>query len=94
VAILHVYGNTTPIVGIAANFVLRENVSLAVNIILSESVTELTQLLGKCKDNNLNSDIGSSECISIACKNWTILQSRWTLVLHETKHICRLTLSY
>jgi hypothetical protein len=49
-ALLHGYGKTPPLVGIAATLVVRGNVSLTINIILSESVTELTQLLGNSKD--------------------------------------------
>jgi hypothetical protein len=50
-------------VGNATTLVERGNVSLTINIVLSERVASLVQLLGNSEDIKTNSDIGGSQCI-------------------------------
>jgi len=46
-ALLHAYGKPPPLVGNAANLVVSGNVSLTINIVLSERVTEFSAVVRK-----------------------------------------------
>jgi len=54
----------------------------------------LAQLLGNSEILKQILILVAASAIKLRVKDWTILHSRWTRLLHETKCICRPLLSY
>ena len=92
-ALMHGYGKTPPLVGNAATLVVRGNISLTINIVLSERVTEFSAIVRKQWRLTQILILVATSAFKLRIRDWTILHSKWTLVLLETKLICRPLLS-